>query len=109
MTTYTETTIDAPLSDDSTFLLGINDAGQIIGWYNTSTNYYGQTSFIYSDGAFTLLDDPVALGGLTLPVEINNVGEVAGNGALVPDSLSAAPIFTFVYQAGNYATIQTPP
>jgi probable HAF family extracellular repeat protein len=52
----TWTTLDDPLATNGTIAYGINDAGQIVGTYNTST---GTHSFIYSGGIYTTIDDPV--------------------------------------------------
>ena len=64
-----------PLSSAS----GINDAGQIVGFTQTigSSHVSGEThGYLYSNGALTTLDFPGA--GITTPLSINNVGQIAG-------------------------------
>ena len=57
-----------------TFARGINDAGQIVGYYiDSSGTSHG---FLYSGGTYTTIDD--ALGGSTELLGINNAGQVVG-------------------------------
>ena len=65
-------TLDAPSGAGSTILTGINDAGQIVGYYANSTG------FLYSGGSFTILSDPLGVGG-TSPMGINAAGQVVGD------------------------------
>ena len=67
-----------------TTLLGINDAGQTVGYeYNPATGYV--QSYGYINGAFTFLSVPgsrtgtVAQGGFTYVAGINNEDQVVGN------------------------------
>jgi probable HAF family extracellular repeat protein len=56
MTTYRFTTIDDLLGTEGTFDSGINDAGQIVGFfYDSSGKEHG---FLYSGGSFTTHNDP---------------------------------------------------
>ncbi len=49
-------TNDGPSSTNGTYVYGINDAGQIVGFsYDSGDTAYG---FIYSGGIYTTLDDP---------------------------------------------------
>jgi hypothetical protein len=65
---YTYTTIDDPLAaftppGGGSFAQGINDAGQIVGYYmdNGGRGFYG---FLYSGGIYTTIDDdPLANAG----------------------------------------------
>ena len=55
--TYTYTTLDFP-SAGWTWAQGINDAGQIVGYYTLSCNsYFG---FLYNNGNFTDINYPGA-------------------------------------------------
>jgi hypothetical protein len=67
---YTFTTIDAPPaygSSAATELLGINDAGQILG----GSSY----SFLYTNGTFTTINVPSGGGATGGP---NNAGQIVG-------------------------------
>src|SRR5262249_6843 len=55
--------------------LGINDAGQIVGYYVNATGYHG---FLYSNGTYTTLDDPSTGSFGTLATGINNAGQIVG-------------------------------
>src|SRR5262249_32596225 len=69
--------IDDPLGTNGTFPTGINDAGQIVGYYRDST--FREHGFLYIGGVFTTLDDPLGSNGLgTEILDINNVGQIVG-------------------------------
>jgi probable HAF family extracellular repeat protein len=51
------TTLDNPLAPNDTYPQGINDAGQIVGYYYLNNVSHG---FVYSGGSYTALD-PIAL------------------------------------------------
>ena len=57
----------------STYPFGINDGGQIVGWYALNTGNHG---FLYSGGSFTSVDYPGALS--TYANGINNSGQIVG-------------------------------
>src|SRR5262249_13177130 len=60
---------------DATFAFGINNAGDVVGYYvNSQSDSYG---FLYSNGAYTTLADPSAYAGgiSTFALDINNVGQ----------------------------------
>lgn len=67
------TTIDFP-GADSTVASGINDAGEIVGYYSVFEG--GQGGFLLSDGSYTTIDVPWA--NSTYPQDINNAGEIVG-------------------------------
>src|SRR5919206_362905 len=86
MSTYTYSTLDDPsanwsvthsngyTSNGSTNASGINNAGQIAGYYTASNgNAYG---FLLSGGTYTTIDDPLATG--TVPQGINDAGQIVG-------------------------------
>jgi len=75
--------------------LGINNAGQIVGSYSSAGGTHG---FIYSNGIYTTLDDP--LGWSTVAAGINKVGQVVGD---YVDSSNSYHIF--LYSNGVYTTI----
>jgi probable HAF family extracellular repeat protein len=55
-------TLDDPSATEGTFALGINDAGQIVGFYKNASGYHG---FLLSGSTYTTLDDPLAGPGGT--------------------------------------------
>ena len=71
---YDFTTFDVP-GASSTQANGINDAGQIVGWY---TGAGGNRGFLLDiDGSYTTLDVPGATRG-TYAEGINNAGQIVG-------------------------------
>jgi uncharacterized membrane protein len=64
---------------------GINSTGQIVGSCSNGT-LTGELGFVYSDGVYTTLSDPSAVGSVasggngaqTLAFGINNLGQVVG-------------------------------
>jgi probable HAF family extracellular repeat protein len=71
----TYTTLDRPGATGATTPLGINDAGQIVGWFQDGTGNHG---FLYSNGNYTTINDPASAPGLTMAWGINNAGEIVG-------------------------------
>jgi probable HAF family extracellular repeat protein len=61
--TYIYTTLDDPSATHGTFATGINDLGQIVGYYQNSAGYHG---FFYSNDDYITLDDPSATGISTI-------------------------------------------
>jgi uncharacterized membrane protein len=70
--TYTQ--YDVPGADD-TFLFGLNDAGDFIGYYYTG-NPQVQTAFVSIGGTIT----PIEIPGVSIvsPSAINNLGQIVG-------------------------------
>jgi probable HAF family extracellular repeat protein len=102
------TTIDDPLagngSGQGTVALGINDAGQIVGFYLTSTNVIH--GFVYSHGVFTPINDPSAGGGASQGTEatgINNTGQIVGSYIDASGNEHG-----FLFSNGTYTTIDDP-
>jgi uncharacterized membrane protein len=81
----------------SLWVTGINDSGQIVGRFLDGTAHTNR-SFIYSNGAYTVLNDPPG-GGNVVANAINNYGVVAG---YYTDS--AGNQDGFIYQNGQYST-----
>ena len=70
-------TLDNP-AGNNTDARGINDAGQIVGFYaDPSGNQHG---FLYSGGSFINVDDPLAGStGTTILKGINDAGQIVGS------------------------------
>ena len=107
------TTIADPDGANGTFVQGINDLGQIVGWYLDAG---GVThGFIYSGGDFTNLDEPAGVNGTQLN-GINNAGEVVGSyvdgsnvthGFVTVLNTLAGSVVEQVTPAGNLTTLGT--
>jgi probable HAF family extracellular repeat protein len=82
-----------PWPFSSTIATGINDAGQIVGYYNNETGTFG---FLYSDGTYT------NLGPITY--DINNLGQRVG----IDGNLSGDHANGFLYSNGSYTPIDDP-
>lgn len=70
------TTIDYPGACTNTYLTGINDSGEIIGWAELG---YWDVGFVYANGGFTQLSAPFApvdSWDHAVPLEINNAGQI---------------------------------
>ena len=85
------TNIDAELGATNV-ATGINDNGQIIGYYLDSAGYHG---FLDNNGVFTNID----AGGFTIPVGINNNGDITGYGG---------PYGGFLYSNGQFTAVNDP-
>jgi probable HAF family extracellular repeat protein len=79
--TYTFTPIDVPEARE-VVLTGINNAGQIVGYYKDDTFNYHR--LFYSGGNFTVMDLP-AFG-------INNIGQIVVSGGFLNSDGSFTPI-----------------
>lgn len=81
------TNIDPP-GATAAWATGINNSGQIVGYYSDSS--FNTHGFLLSGGAYTTIDFPGATG--TLLVGINNAGMAVGNYSIANQS---NPIFVF--------------
>jgi uncharacterized membrane protein len=71
------TTLTDPLGT-YTSASGINDAGQIVGWYLDSSGAFA-SGFVYTDGVYTTLSVPSFLAGQNIfPIAINDSGQIVG-------------------------------
>ncbi|WP_157204977.1 hypothetical protein [Methylomonas methanica] len=66
---------NSPIND--TYVEGINNKGQVVGYYYNATGYHG---FIYdtSTDTYNLLINPNAANGYTLAFGINDNGQIVG-------------------------------
>jgi uncharacterized membrane protein len=68
--------IDVPFTGVlNTFAEGINDSGDIVGFYSVGTAIHG---FLDSGGAFTPIDIPFADPGTSSAAGINDLGQIVG-------------------------------
>lgn len=82
-----------------TLPLGVNDAGEVTGWYNdTNGNLYG---FVYKNGVFYQVNYPGAVGSTT-PAGINDEGAVVGS------YLQTGYSHGFEFFQGSFTTIDYP-
>jgi uncharacterized membrane protein len=91
----------APGPGDGTKVSGINDRGQMVGYYDDEDLGVSH-GFLLSRGRFTELDPPGSL--TTLPSSIDNRGRVVG-GYLDPNGVNARG---FLWTDGRYTTIVAP-
>jgi probable HAF family extracellular repeat protein len=107
--TATFTTLDDPLSNCGaesacTIAYGINDAGQIVGYYFNS----GHHGFLYNNGTFTTLDDPLATGG-SLPVVGTNAYGINSSGLIVGNYIDGnGRPEGFLYVDGSFFSLEDP-
>jgi len=100
MPVYTFTTFDDPsASTPSTLAHGLNDMGQIVGTYISSSKEHG---FLLSGGTYTIIDDP-------LGAQRTEAWGISGAGQIVGDYVDASSNFHgFFYTGGTYITIDFP-
>ena len=94
----TFTAVDFP-GGDGTKVSGINNHGQMVGYYDTPEPRRG---FVLSEGEFTRIDPPGSL--TTLPSGIDNRGRVVG-AFLDPNGINGRG---FLWDDGEYRTIVAP-
>ncbi|MHC5825932.1 MAG: hypothetical protein ACYT04_61280, partial [Nostoc sp.] len=84
-----------------TYLSGINNHGEIVGYYysfDSNDNSLSAASFIYQNGNYTVLNDPSAEA-----LAINDRGQIAGIYYDVNGNTDG-----FVYQGGTYTIVNYP-
>jgi hypothetical protein len=97
----TFTTIDVPGSM-ATDVLGINNTGQMIGYYYDSGNGATSTGFLLSGGNFTYFNYPGA--DATEGTGINDSGLISGTAYFAQNTVSIG----FTYNSGAFARISVP-
>jgi probable HAF family extracellular repeat protein len=93
---YLFTTIDVP-GVINTFATGMNNNGQIVGYYDDGTGDHG---FLYTAASFTTIDVPGATN--TFAAGINDNGQIVGH---YSDSTGD---HSFLYTAGSFTMIDVP-
>ncbi len=94
--------IDAPGSD-TTYVMGINKNGEIVGEFEGSRGLYG---FTFDQGAFTTIDATGSEIGSTNIVGINDLGQVLGYTTLTGTFL-ATPVSTVIPEPGSSFLLAT--
>ena len=70
------TDLNDPFGVYGTYATGVNDAGEVVGYYyGADHELHG---FLYEDGVYVSLSNPLADGGGTYATAINNSGQVVG-------------------------------
>jgi uncharacterized membrane protein len=99
------TAIGVPGHESSTFARGINNAGDIVGYYGDSLGWHG---FLDKGGAYTTFDAPGAVFG-TFPSGINNAGAIVGSFSDREDPTHIRHYYSgFVLSSGSYTTLNVP-
>jgi probable HAF family extracellular repeat protein len=93
------TTFNDPLGATRTEALGINDAGDIVGYY-AGTDHV-QHGFLFSDGTFTTIDTLFAEAQSAW--DINNAGQIVGGYAGIDGKAHG-----YVYSGGNFTILDDP-
>jgi probable HAF family extracellular repeat protein len=89
------------VSTTGTVAMGINNKGNIVGYYYFDNSDRAK-GFIFSNGNYTTLDDPLGANG-TFALGINNKDEIVG---YYLDSLYRQ--HGFLFSNGNYTTLDDP-
>jgi hypothetical protein len=89
--------IDAPGATRGTVATGINEQGQIVGWYLDATSYHG---FLDTGGIFSNIDVPGTQ--TTIVSGINDFGQIVGQ---YSDSTGTHGFF---YSAGTFTSLNYP-
>jgi probable HAF family extracellular repeat protein len=97
----TYATLIDPASAQETFAEGINDGGQVVGFYldASGTRRHG---FLYNGTAYATIDDSFGINGTTAE-GINNAGQIVG---FFLDSTRKS--HGFLFSGGSYFTIDGP-
>ena len=100
MPVYNYTTIDDPFAfgGSATSAIGINAAGQIVGYYGDASGTHG---FLLSGGMYTPLDDPSA-ANQTMASGINDVGQIVGS---FQHSSGTTHSFLYNPNGGTYTSV----
>jgi probable HAF family extracellular repeat protein len=100
---YTFTTLNHSAATNGTYAYGINNSGQVTGYYlvSSSDGWLHGHGFVYSGGVFTSLDVPSAVD--TETHGINDSGQITGG---YEDSSYHGQ--SFVYSGGVFTTLPDP-
>src|SRR5262249_18353941 len=99
-TMYTFTTIDVPGAILVTGASGIDDAGQIVGFFNDAKRIHG---FLKDGATFTTIDVPGAMFA-TVASGINDAGQIVGSFS----DTASPPTHGFLKDGATLTTIDVP-
>ncbi|OAI19707.1 hypothetical protein A1507_06495 [Methylomonas koyamae] len=103
---YSYTILDDPNAPPgSTYVYGINNAGQVIGSSDFSNYATGKHGFIYTGNTYNYVDYPNA--DVTLALGINGKGQIAGT-YYDPWSDGIIPTHGFVFDGSNFTALDVP-
>src|SRR5262249_16473305 len=91
------TILDDPLASSNTDAAGTKDMGQMVGWYDNASGNHG---FLYSNGTYTPLDEPLANAG-----NDTEARGINGSGQVVGFYNSRSGYHGFLYNKGAYTTL----
>src|SRR5262245_30377780 len=99
-------TFDDPAAlPGTTYAYGVNDSGQIVGWYYDGSGNGGNHGFLLSGGTYTTLDSGAISPSHGTPVTfaygINDLGQIVGTTWQGTNS--------FLFSGGTYTTITGDP
>jgi probable HAF family extracellular repeat protein len=100
------TSLNVP-SASATFATGINNLGQVVGWYSSA----GDHGFLYSNGTYTYLNDPLSTTNVTVATGINDLGQIVGYyyGNATGNYYDGNNQYHgFLYSNGKYTTLDDP-
>jgi hypothetical protein len=102
-TTYTFITISDPHATSGTGAIRINDVGDIVGVYGTTT----ELGFLDVNGTFTTILPPGA--GRAKALGINSSGEIVGYYRNCASTCTSSyPDIAFIYSKGKYTAVKSP-
>jgi probable HAF family extracellular repeat protein len=99
---YSYAEIDDPLATTGTWVDGINDAGQIVGYYRLGP-FQGVHGFLYNGTTYTPIDVPFLFVNATFLFGINDLGQIVGQ-----YNLDDGTSHGFLFSGGTYTTIDDP-
>ncbi len=110
MSDFTFATVDVPGAQGGTSVQGINDLGQLAGWYilanpagTIGADPYPQ-AFVSTNGTITTIGpNGLPYGQNSYATGINNVGQVVGHSGHYEDTARG-----FLYQGGTFTEIDAP-
>ncbi len=68
--------VDDPFATGGTYVLGINDSGQVAGYYTDDIGVHG---FVETAGNYTTINDPLPGNENTYVLGINDAGQIVGD------------------------------
>ena len=102
---YTYTTLNDPSGANGTVAFGINNSGEIVGYYVDSNGV--MHGYLYSNGTYTAVTDPSALIDASVGGYGTYAHSINGSGQIVGIYADAGGIHGFLYSGGTNGTYTT--